>query len=192
MRLIEKNIFCVLFIFVLLISTGICIAAEPVYERPIYKEGDFWVFVNRNQFKERTHKFLREEKDKYVFGLDESDRTKQIYFTSDIGIGIGYPGPVIDFPLTVGKKWDCKFQKKRTTGITERDLKIARFKVESYESVTVPAGTFQAFKITVIIERIKGGKIKESASYWYAPKVKQLIKRIRKGNTWELKEFKIK
>jgi hypothetical protein len=93
MKVIEKKIFCVLLLFVLLISTGICLAEEPVAERPIYTEGDFWVFVNRTQFKEVRHTFLREEKDKYVFRLGKSDRTTDYYFTSDIKRGIGYPGP---------------------------------------------------------------------------------------------------
>ena len=70
MREIEKKIFFVLFISFVLISTGICFAAEPVTERPIYTDGDSWIFVNRNKGKKVKHIFLREEKDKYLFHLE--------------------------------------------------------------------------------------------------------------------------
>jgi hypothetical protein len=163
MRVIEKKIFSVLMMFILLISTGICLAEEPVAERPIYTKGDFWVFVNSNQFKKMKQTFLREEKNKYVFRLGKSDRTSHYYFISDV-----------------------------TTGATG-DTILAQHKVESYEPVTVPAGTFQALKISVIIESSETiVTIPEKMYFWYAPEVKQIIKRIMMGKTWELKKYKIK
>jgi hypothetical protein len=158
--------------FILLISASICLAEEPVAERPIYTKGDFWVFVNRNQFKKMKQTFLREEKNKYVFRLGKGDRTSHYYFTSDVTRGIGYPGPI--------------------TGATG-DTILAQHKVESYEPVTVPAGTFQALKISVIIESTETTvTIPEIMYFWYAPEVKQIIKRIMMGKTWELKKYKIK
>ncbi|MEJ2366405.1 MAG: hypothetical protein P8017_17355 [Deltaproteobacteria bacterium] len=181
-------------IFILLILTGMSFAAEPVAERPVYAQGDFWVFVNRNKSKKVKHTFVREEKDAYVFQLGKSGRERRVYFTSDLKRPpIGYPGPIIAFPLTVGKKWNYRFQGKYQTVIGL----LAKHKVEAYEAVTVPAGTFQAFKITVRFE--KGGRgyttPPENMYFWYAPDVKQLVKRSKAKmaeNTWELKKYKIK
>ena len=59
--------------------------------------------------------------------------------------------------------------------------------------MTVPAGTFQALKISVIIESSETiVTIPEKMYFWYAPEVKQIIKRIMMGKTWELKKYKIK
>ena len=197
MRVIDKKIFCVLLLFVLLISTGICLAEEPVAEKPIYTKGDFWFFVERNLSKKMRQTFLREEKNKYVFRLGKGDRTTDYYFTSDIKRGIGYPGPIIEFPLKVGKKWKYTYQRKGSTRGPGRDNIQAQHKVVAYESVTVPAGTFQALKISVKLEAAAGGTgsrmitIPEKMYFWYAPEVKQLIKIIQWGKTWELKKYKI-
>ena len=193
MRVIDKKIFCVLLLFVLLISTGICLAEEPVAEKPTYTKGDFWFYVERNLSKKMRLTFLREEKNKYVFRMGKSDRTSDYYFTSDIKRGIGYPSPIIEFPLKVGKKWEYRYQRKGSTRGPGRDNIKAQHKVVAYESVTVPAGTFQAFKISVKHEATEHSMITmpEKMYFWYAPEVKQLIKRTQWGKTWELKKYKI-
>jgi hypothetical protein len=61
--------------------------------------------------------------------------------------------------------------------------------------VTVPAGTFQAFKISFKPEATGDRRMitmSETMHFWYAPEVKQIIKKILWGNTWELKKYKIK
>ena len=195
MRIIDKKIICVLLLFVLLISTGICLAEEQVAEKPTYTKGDFWFYVERNLSKKMRLTFLREEKDKYVFKLGKSDRTSDYYFTSDIKRGIGYPAPIIEFPLKVGKKWEYRYQRKGSTKGPTEDNILAEHKVEAYESVTVPAGTFQAFKINVKHEATGSRSLvtmPEKMYFWYAPEVKQLIKRVQMRKTWELKKYKIK
>lgn len=193
MKRSEKRIIFILCFFVLAALPAICLADKMVAERPVYSEGDAWTFISKTKVSEITHTFLREENDKYVFSLDGSDRTEVFYFTSGIKKLVGYIGPIIDFPLAVGKKWDCKFQIKKPTGNPKRDQKVARYKVESFESITVPAGTFQSFKITVVIEGAQHSGTRDTEEYWYAPDVKQLIKRKTwKGNIMELKEYSIK
>lgn len=198
MRAKEKARSFIPFIGILLISSGICFAAEPVAERPVYSEGDSWVFVERNKFRKMEHTFLREEKDRYVFKLGKSDRTTHFYFTSEIKTAVGYPGPIIQFPLTVGKKWNCTYQRKDKTYGPGKDTIRAQHKVEAYEPVTVPAGTFQAFRIRVHFEATGGSRMitmPEKMYFWYSPEVRQLIKRVNArmaGNTWELEKYNIK
>ncbi len=181
---------------IFLIIPDICSSVEPAAERPAYSAGDSWILMNKNRFKERTHTFLREENDKYVFRLNGSNKTSQFYFTSKIKrTHVGYPGPIIQFPLKEGAKWDYMYQRKGTAGGRKNSIR-AQHKVAVYEPVTVPAGTFQAFKISVYIEAAERDKMitmPEKMYFWYAPEVKQLIKRInRKGDIWELKEYTIK
>lgn len=53
-----------------------------------------------------------------------------------------------------------------TMGIT-----ITNRKVESKENITVPAGTFDCFKITYNIETKSIFKVQATATEWYAPKI---------------------
>jgi hypothetical protein len=199
MSQIENKIICIVCFIAMFIIPDIYAvdAVMPVGEKPIYTEGDSWIFFNRNKFKKRKHIFLKEDNEKYVFKIGKSDRTSYIYYTSKIkGTLTGYRNPVLDFPLTVGKQWDHKYQRESEVGGPRTDIIRASHKVVAYESVTVPAGTFQAFKINVVCEAADSRGIitnPEKIYFWYAPEVKQLVKRIR-GNldTWELDKYQIK
>ena len=79
------------------------------------------------------------------------------------------------FPLEVGKRWqyenDWVFKPKGSKGHARVDVEVV-----AYEKITVPAGEFDAFKLTSIenvsgtspIGSIYDGEIRRS--YWYAPK----------------------
>lgn len=179
----------------ILVMSGICMADAPVAEKPSYSEGDYWVLVNKNKFKEIKHTFLREDEDSIVCALNGSDKTFEYHFTSKLKRApVGYPDAIIDFPIAVGKKWNYSFQRKEKKG-PKLDRIRADYKVETYEPVTVAAGTFNAFKITAVSEATERGIITmpQKDQYWYSPDVKYIIKRInRKGDTWELKEYSIK
>jgi len=72
------------------------------------------------------------------------------------------------FPLFVGKKYKSEYylNSKVMSGNISRTVVV-----KSFENVTVPAGTFKAFKI---IAKRKGLK----DTYWYSPKLKLYLKRI--------------
>lgn len=93
------------------------------------------------------------------------------------------------WPLEVGRKWkyDGDWIKTSTGTLsnTKQDVEVV-----SFEEVTVPAGTFMAFKI-----EHKGGSDRPSTSrpgqyvytpqidtYWYAPSVKADVKHIGKSD----------
>jgi hypothetical protein len=197
MTTLWKKITGVLSMIVILSLPDISLAGGPVAERPHYSPGDYWVFVNKTRPKELRHTYLQEEEGKYVFTLNGSDRTTHFYFTSDIKRAPkGYPGAIIAFPLHVGKKWDYRFERRENIGGPQTKAILAEHRVEDYEKVTVPAGTFDAYKITVYIEAVQTRKMltmPEKMYFWYSPVAKQLIKRInRKKVTWELKEYDIK
>jgi hypothetical protein len=83
-----------------------------------------------------------------------------------------------DWPLMVGKTWTKSY--KMTVHANQRVFPFdATFKVEAYEDVTVPAGTFKAFKISQVTTA--GAE----DTYWFAPELgifaKQSLRRTDKS-----------
>jgi hypothetical protein len=69
-----------------------------------------------------------------------------------------------DFPLTVGKTWTRSYQV--TMHATNKTLSFdTTWKVEAYEDVTVPAGTFKTFKI------VYSDTTGQETIYWFDPKL---------------------
>jgi len=209
MRKMEKTIICVLFLCILLlIIPGISVSGDTVAERPTYSAGDYWIVKNHNG-KETKIEFLREEEDKYIFrkmkygsGKKGKELITDFNLTDVERIKSSYrhfPGPIIKFPLTIGKKWSYEYDRKRSVGPLVQRL-LAKFEVEAFEPITVPAGTFQAFKITAKLEAKKRRKITMPDWYyfWYAPEVKYIVKWEKRKpaqnlvKSWELKNYKIK
>ena len=77
--------------------------------------------------------------------------------------------PVYAFPMWVGKSWQITYTyNDRKRDMTMENL-VWRGRVTAYEDVTVPAGTFKAFKV----EGTDGGV---KAVLWYSPKVNIFVK----------------
>lgn len=166
-------------------------AADQAAERPGYAAGDYWIYASDDD-KEMKITFLREEKDRYIFERRGTQLVKDFNLTTIEDKPGGYPGPIIKFPLTVGKWWDYEFEAEAIAGSKQWTGRIAKYEVESYEQITVPAGTFWAFKIAVTIVGSKHQKFVGSAEYWYAPEVKNIIKSSVKGKIVELKKYEVK
>ena len=75
------------------------------------------------------------------------------------------------WPLTTGDKWDLSF-----TADYRRDRETANntyaWEVVGTEQVTVPAGSFDTYKI--VSRNVKTGR--QLYEMWYAPAVKQWVK----------------
>jgi len=85
--------------------------------------------------------------------------------------------PSMQFPLETGKKWSgtVKFDVSHGKMVHQLEAQVA-----GWERVTVPAGTFDAVKITLSgdfkIERsIGSGTIRDVV--WYAPAIRQIVKK---------------
>jgi len=188
-------------IVIVLICTSptLCLADSPVVEKPVYHAGELWVFIKDSGEKMKLE-FLRTEGDSYVFlknGKKEVIRDATLSDVERKSQG-RYPGPILEFPLHVGKTWRYSHKAGKYSGpdITKRTVeRSTTFIVESYEEITVPAGTFQAFKIvaTVESESSSPGILTGSHMYWYAPEVRQIVKSSEyRVGTWELRKFKVK
>ena len=73
-----------------------------------------------------------------------------------------------DFPLSVGKKWKYRYHRQRGRKGKAR-WRFPGLVVAGLETITTPAGTFSAFKITR--EETQG-----SYAYWYSPATKSVVK----------------
>ncbi len=81
------------------------------------------------------------------------------------------------WPLTAGKSWEYIFTRERPLERQSDEFTIAVV-VEREETVTVPAGTFQTFKLVQRNKRTQA----VASEWWYAPVVKSFVRqRIRRG-----------
>jgi hypothetical protein len=91
---------------------------------------------------------------------------------------LSYEPPIgFDFPLEVGKTWTKSY--RMTVHAKNQTIPFdATWKVEAYEDVTVPAGTFKAFKVSFV-------SIGSEDTYWFVPELgthaKQILKRTDKS-----------
>lgn len=185
----------------ILVFASLCFAETPVVGKPAYNPGDKWVYMQFNEKKNTKKKikleFLRVEGDNYVFLQNgKKEHVKDANLTSLKRKKHGrYPGPVIKFPLKKGNRWTYDHLSGKHGGpdITKRTTeRTTTFEVTDYEQITVPAGTFWAFKI---VGRVEGGGMgheRGTHTYWYAPEVKQIVKssEFRIG-TMELRKYKL-
>jgi hypothetical protein len=145
-------------------------AAKPRAERPTYTLGEKWLRDDG------AYELVRIEDDRYVF-VAEPDREVQL--TKDLAIAQVRRGQTVfewnpplalTWPLEVGR-WGSSY----AWWITVSGLESVRlvWSVEAYESVRVPAGTFPAFRIEIVI-----GTPNYSCKLrlWYAPETRQYVK----------------
>ncbi len=79
----------------------------------------------------------------------------------------------VQFPLTVGKEWMYTLEGKYSGRPATWNIKR---KVEGMDSITVPAGTFDAVRISGHHCNITSGGYCGDFVAWYAPKTKQVAK----------------
>jgi hypothetical protein len=109
------------------------------------------------------------------------------------------------FPLEQGRTWEGKFKSPSRDGSGTVDWE-ADGRVLGFESVTVPAGTFNAAKISVKYRWVYSGPRgglwtgDGTRTIWYAPEARRWVKMeedwLSPGNapertTWELKSMKL-
>jgi hypothetical protein len=108
------------------------------------------------------------------------------------------------FPLETGKKWVGEADKTLFSNGKHGKFSL-KGEVVAFEKITVPAGTFDAYKISVLLdasgtdEDVNIGNTVET--YWYAPSVKRYVKlentfkrdgRVRSKDIYELLEYSLR
>jgi hypothetical protein len=177
---------------------------NPVTQRPTWKVGDQWEYEWKSRSTGRSgtaiSRVVKEERfEESPCFVIERDGSEYL-FTKDV---LGYlvrrrggeilvkrnvPYQFFSWPLKQGRQWRNRFRRETPQGGSQnRDYQMV---VETIETVTVPAGTFRAFKTQVY--HMDNGEL--HAEYWYSPEVKWIVKsKIHGKRGWEdrLKSFNV-
>src|SRR5436190_982991 len=162
------------------------LAQRPSAERPTYEVGMRWLL------NDGAYDLIRATSDVYFFAAGPN---RQIQLTRDLGLyrvlkdgRVDWqidPPPPIKWPLEVGK-----FGTLYNAVLHSREYPSGlpvqlTWTVKAYESVQVPAGAYQAFRILYLAEYIGdplrragaiAGRQSWSVEMWYAPEAKQIVK----------------
>ena len=157
-------------------------AAQPTADRPDLKVGDKWEFnqsVKMVPGEEKSEPWSRRVVEIQPDGRIQVATAKDEMLALDAMLnridprGPEYSVPTYKFPIKVGNEWSYS-AKAGEGGMAERR---GSYKVVAYEPVTVPAGTFDCFRIEGQWEtsmRNYTGRAREQ--YWYCPAIKFIAK----------------
>jgi len=161
-------------------------AQRPSAERPTYEVGMRWLL------NDGAYDLIRATSDVYFFAAGPN---RQIQLTRDLGLyrvlkdgRVDWqidPPPPIKWPLEVGK-FGTLFNAVLHSREYPSGLPVQlTWTVKAYESVQVPAGAYQAFRILYLAEYIGdplkrsgaiAGRQSWSVEMWYAPEARQIVK----------------
>jgi hypothetical protein len=162
------------------------LAQKPVAARPSYELGARWLLSDG------AYDLIKSGGDGYVFAASPS---RQIQLTPELGMArilkdgaVEWqldPPPKLKWPMEIGK-WGVNYNAVlRNRDWPQGILVNLTWEVKAYESVQVPAGTYQAFRIQYLAEyqgdiTRRGVAIPGRQSWtlttWYAPEAQQFVK----------------
>jgi hypothetical protein len=185
--------------------------------RPNLTKGDTWSYRvvdnwTDKELRQFQHEFAEVSTDNLVFRFTNKANNAVSTFRTDLDLNscramkdskeLSCKGPY-KFPLSIGQKTSYSKQPYANgNGFNDADCNI-----EAVEQLTVPAGSFETYKIacsgfwTTAVGEAYGGSFKETI--WYAPSVKRFVKsyyenrsnrinRLLTRETIELIEYKVK
>jgi hypothetical protein len=153
------------------------VVAQPTAERPAVNVGDTWEY----QIKKRTDQSNSGRGNRRVVEISE-DRIKVVrnlktgenpatYDRSWNDIDKCHPDcfrPTLQFPMRLGNKW--AFERKTPDN---GGSQIGVYEVVKYETLTVPAGTFDCFRVDGEYKALRSHVLH---TYWYCPKINGIAK----------------
>lgn len=154
-------------------------AAQPTFERPTFSPGDSWQFAytresdgSSGRWRRTIERVLPDNRLEIRSGGNNSI----IYFDHSMNfVGpdpAGDPRELARFPLRVGDSWSFS---RRFSDPHVEDLGTA--KVVAYEQITVPAGTFDCFRVEARLSSANpGGTTASHSVRWYCPAIKWFAK----------------
>lgn len=158
------------------------VALAPIATQPSYQPGFWYRYQPANRAGPITYRFVRQEPcsvgDCMVF---ENDAGSIGIFTADLALlevrnsnGTWTRSTPqlrsLKWPMRVGDTWSYPIVMEESSG--KKASGQLKADIVSYESVTVPAGSFMAYKIVVAM----GGR--RYRQLWYAPETRTVVKSI--------------
>jgi hypothetical protein len=173
-------------------SLAIAVLVSPAVaqkaERPVVNVGDWWQFVqyyNVPSAEPNRHWRISAVTDSRIEGTENGEL---LALTPDLNVlesprDTSSNPMLLRFPLETGGKWhftsEWTFKPTGSTGVADIDVEVV-----GYEKISVPAGNFDAFKLTSKAglrgASPKGSRIEAVAvsTYWYAPAARAIVKSI--------------
>ena len=162
------------------------LAIAQSVDRPDVKVGDQWKFAVYYTVPSTTPSRTWLITSVTATGIEGTENGEPLRLTHDLNV-IESPRHknsnlrLLAFPLVVGKRWqyqnDWEFKAKGAKGKSAVDVMVI-----AYEKVAVPAGEFDAFKLTAR-EALSGTSPigsqyagESTRTYWYAPAVRAIVK----------------
>ncbi len=156
-------------------------AQAPKAERPTYAVGDKWIRSDG------AYDLIRIENGRYVFAADGG---REVHLTRDLGVAKIVrggqvllelePPPGLTWPLEVGQSGVSWLTLKSLDPQFGQSVVRLTWKVDAYQDVRVPAGTFKAFRIVQVLEPRFLAASPQSRrlelAFWYAPAIQQLVR----------------
>jgi hypothetical protein len=151
---------------------------------PVWKVGDEWAYRYEGPTGTGTYVWSvdREEAIDGVLHYVIKTGTREIFYRKD---DFAFSRETVDgaivlkstpsrfhyvWPMRAGKAWEQTVIEERPVA-RQTSERVDAVTVEAEQTVTVPAGTFKAFKI--VVRNKKTGSIRVEA--WYSPELKQVV-----------------
>ena len=178
-----------------LVVLALAVLASPVMaqkaDRPIIKTGDRWQFVQYYGIPSTEPNRDWVVTSVTPSGIEGSENGELLMLTLELNVlesprNKNSNPKALSFPLEIGKRWsyanEWVFKVTGSRGSAMIDVAVA-----GYEKVSVPAGEFDAFKLTSK-ESIHGISTKNSViegevttTYWYAPAARAVVKSVSRN-----------
>jgi hypothetical protein len=162
--------------------------AQEQIDAPKFKKGDFWQFnlgskmiTSSSSAANGTYEILFDGQKFQYFKVEQNEKSpvdSSLGITISLlqathGLGNYLGGKYLEFPLSVGQKWNVEYTIRPTGARNDVSYK-GETTVSGFESVSSPAGNFRALKLT---REIRGSNGKNSTvTYYYSPEAKSAVK----------------
>lgn len=186
--------------FAVLMFAGL--AQAQTVERPVFQVGDQWKVETRDGWTKlpisQTDRVITSVTDGRI---EASENGEQAIYTRDMNPvetpqnRFEPPGKALQFPFSAGSEWSYEGTTLiKAQGITGRSQ--YNVKVVGQEKVTVPSGTYDAYKLVMTGFFSTRTSTNFTRNYWYAPSARSIVKieHISPSNQWisEVTEVKLK
>jgi hypothetical protein len=174
-------------ILALLVCLGERAWAQPTSDRPDYKVGDKWTYRMVETVADKTSEWSREITEvgpgnRLLVRLEDGKTNEY-----DDAMNFAPTGPedarvLVKFPLKVGASWTFTFKPNTTSNIREN----GEAKVVTYESITVPAGKFDCYRVDAkSTAAVRAYNATRQWSRWYCPAIKWIAKEQLETNVFD-------
>jgi len=167
---------------------SVSVAHAQTAQPPIWRVGYKWAFHQVSNMQPTESDWTREVTETLPEGRFSvrTDTGRMLVFDGETNSldprGAEYSWKRFDFPLSVGKRWTHERRIGGGPGAGDEGFEKATWEVKAYEKVTVPAGTFDCFRVEGVIWQSQSDRIyarregHQDFTYWYCPTVKWIAR----------------